>query len=353
MLKLLGSGSGLVSWHQLAGKYGSPEAVASDIYSAADQLRYGWYLLEQGDRRAFQEWWLGFRAGYRTESGAFRVKADDAAAAAADSGFWRSNQMTARLLAQSCSAWPDAQRLDDLFRLSDQLLESHETALASDYLANVPTSAPIPDPAATPTPKPTASPAADKPRQTAVLRLSSIDLFAMQQLVQIDPRWQVLAGQYLKVVEDGYLGDSLPLYALAYDQAQDGYLPFAGDAPVVNTEEAMLVMLHLCEISRLDPHSMSWLREQIFNEKALYEFYHITQGTAASAEECLPAYAMAARIARIQGDRDLYAAAADLLLWHRATNQRSPALNAIFRENADGLVRVTAIDNTWALLALR
>jgi hypothetical protein len=351
MLKLLENGGSLASWYRLAGKFGQPDAVRSAEYLAADQLRYGWFLLEQGDRKIFQNWWLRFRAMYLTETGVIRPDKGSANLAAGD--FWRTNLAGARLLLQSCSRWPDRQRRADLQQLSAQLLELAASGLAVEYLAGMPTPGPTFNPAATPTPKPSVSPAAIAAPQIAVLRLATLDVFAMQQLVQVDPRWQDLAAKYLAIVKAGYLGDALPLYALAYDASRQGYLPYSGDSPSVDTAEAMLVMLHLSEIGQLNGHSLSWLREQLYNQHALYESYHITQNQPTSSQECLPAYAMAARIARIQGDQDLYAAAVERLVWHQATNQRSAALDAIYREDAAGLILVTAADNTWALLALR
>lgn len=354
MLTLLKGSGGLAGWYRLAGKYGTPAAERSADYLAADQLCYGQYFLEQDDHKAFQTWWQSFRSAYWTAAGLVRAMAatPESEITAADD-FWRTNLTAARLLAQSCSRWPDRQRRTDLDKLSARLLELADQALAADYAAAVPTAGPTPDPAATPTPKPSLAPTPETEPTLSVLRLASLDLYAMQQLAQLDPRWQTLYEQALQIVRDGYLSDALPLYALAYAENQGGYVFFNGDTPAIDTEESLLVLLHLAEAGQDVTRGLSWLRDQMYNQHALYASYHITQGQAVSSEECLAAYALAARLARIVADEDLYQAVTQRLLWHQATSQRSAALSAIFREEASGLIRVTAADNTWALLALR
>jgi hypothetical protein len=160
--KLLQSaGTGLLaSRYQLAGRFDQPAAVLSGDYLATDQLLYGQYLLEQDRSEEFQNWWDDFSTAFLTADGLVRTRTnlqDSSVRSAAD--FWRVNLSTLRLLAQSCSRWPSASRLDTLQRLSGQLLDLAGQGLETDFSALVPTPRPLPDPAATPTPRPTASPA--------------------------------------------------------------------------------------------------------------------------------------------------------------------------------------------------
>ena len=213
--------------------------------------------------------------------------------------------------------------------------------------------APTLDPSATPTPKPVVTPAAtDSGSFLPVLRLASVDLFTLQQLAVLDVRWQALYDRYLPLIQSGYLGDDLPLYALGINQAAGTYLYFTGDSPSINTEEALMTLLHLCETGQDQERSLNWLRDQMFNQHAIYMSYHITQGQPTSNQESLKAYAIVARIARIKGDRDLYDAAISRLLWHQATSITSEALSAVFRTDSAGLIYVFAADNSWALLSL-
>jgi hypothetical protein len=347
----------LAAWYRLAGRTGQPPAERSTAALALDQVRYGQFLLEQGDRKRFLAWWEGYRDVWLNDEGGsagnLEHQADAPAPGTAD--WFRVNLLLARLLTQSCTLWPEQQQMEDLVRLSDLILTDLDHGIPTDQTAVVPTAGPILDPGATPSPRPTAAPtpAADAGIRLDVLRLASIDLFAMQSLIQVDEAWQPIYDRCLAVVLNGYLGDAMPLYAWAWQPQSDGYLPFQGDQPVIDTEEAILTILHLCEVGQVPQRSISWIREQLYNHSALYVSYHTGQGTATDQRECLPAYAMVARIARIIRDEPLYRSAVSRLLWHQATSQTSPARSAIFREEPDGAIFIWARDNVWALLALR
>lgn len=358
MLGLLeDSESGMLeSSHRLAARSGQPPALRSGRLLAADQLLYGTYLLEQGWQEDFLAWWARFAGVFQSDSGLIRAEAgqDDQMLSDAED-FWRVNLTTLRLLAQSCAKWPSAERQAVLLNLSAALLDrTGSSGFSEDYVAALPTPAPTIDPAATPTPKPTAAPSGPEPGLTLnVLRLATIDLFTLRSCAPLDARWQALYDRYLPIVTDGYISDDLPLYALGYIDDQEGYLSFTGTSPSINTEESLLTILHLCEIGQENPRSLNWVRNQLYNQRAIYESYHIAQGQATSEKECVAGYAIIARIARIKGDRALYDTAMRRLLWHQATSLTSAARSAVFREDAAGLIYVFARDNAMALLAMR
>jgi hypothetical protein len=345
----------LASRYRLAGPFGRPPAERSDIYHARDQLLYGQYLLEQNSNKEFNRWWREFSSTFLQPQGFVAVYPQQTPEQTlADDDFLPVNLQSARLLAQSCSVWPSRAGQESLGRLSDQLLELGSQGFSANYDAAVPTLPPILDPGATPTPKPTATPAVTEPLPVQrVLRLSTLDLFTMQQLVQADQRWQQLYARYLPIVKNSYISDSLPLYAFGYVDHKESYLNYSGSMPFIDTEEALTTLLHLCEVGQENDRSISWLRDQMFNHRSIYESYHIALGSAGTNVECVPAYAIIARIARIKGDTDLYEAAVNRLLWHQATSQTSAALSAIFRQDSEGMIHVLAADNVMALLALR
>lgn len=353
--QLLSDQGGLAAWYRLAGRTGIPQAERSTVLLALDQARYGQYLLEQQDKKGFAIWWEGFRSAWRMPEGSYRGGIDLTGQdlSLADTDWLRVNLLVARLLVQSCAIWPDQDRYADLRQLSGLLLTDLTAGSPADQTAVVPTAAPVPDPGATPTPKPavTPTPAVDAGIRLNVLRLASIDLFAMNALAQIDPAWEKLSDTYLTCILDGYLGDALPLYAWAWQPDTGGYLPFQGSQPQIDTEEAILTVLHLCEVGQIPEKSIAWIRDRLYNESALYVAYHTGQGVAADSRESLASYAMVARIARSIGDENLYDSAVRRLLWHQATSRTSAALAAIFRQEQDAIF-VWASDNIWALLAV-
>ncbi len=349
---LLNEGTGMLamSYRQLD-RYDLWPAEQSGTILAADQLLYGQYLLEQNRKSDFLAWWKSFESTFQLENGQFQSGIQPADVLADDA--WRVNLSALRLLAQSCTVWPDQARQTTLLELSDQLLIQSGSVIGSDYAAVVPTLAPIQDFAATPTPKPSVSPQAVSGASVDVIRLASLDLFTMQQLAQLDSGWQTLYNKYREVVVAGFVSDELPLYAFGFAEASGAYVNYSGVTPYLDTYESLLTLLHLCEVGQQNTRSINWLRDQLLNKRAIYESYHIAQGQPADENECIAGYGIAARIARITGDQALYDAAVDRLLWHRATSQTSDVRGAVFREAADELIYIFAVDNAWALLGMR
>ena len=394
MLTLLDEKGLLVSWYRLAGRTGTPAAVRSGERRVIDQLLYGQYLLEQRREGDFTVWWQSFARACLTSEGVVSrlpgepARLDDMPAVPGDTAdeIWRVNLLAARVLAQSCVIWPDKARLDTVTRLSDQMLDRLVAQPPTDFETARPTPVPILDPGATPTPKPTVAaepsatmttePALSQPSDAEtitssdaadaaddisasmqVLRLASIDLLAARLLTAIDSRWQDVYEQWLVWIQGGYLGDDLPLYAWAVDPRSiptaPSYMPFTGEFPAVYTEDTVRTLLHLAEVGQLKETSLQWLKNQLYNSGKIYEYYHIVQTTPLSGNESIAAYAMIARIARIQSDQPLYDLVVERLLWHQATNAKSAALSALYRQNETGSITVYAGDNLLGLLAMR
>lgn len=351
MISLLALPDGrLISWHQLAGRGGQPPAEKSSESKPEDQLRYGQYLLEQERKKDFLSWWHDFKGNYLQQNGETGILNEQQTDCTV-----RDNLMLLRVLVQSCALWPEQDRYNQLSALAEELYAEFNGRLPASYVIAVPTPGPVLDPAATPTPKPTAEPEPqpDKLVRKSVLRVSSIDLYSLQLLSHLDPRWQQLYDDYLPIVQGAYLSDNLPLFALGYDQKSGSYIPYAGENPVVDIDESLLTLLHLSEVKAAPETSVRWLIDQIYNHRAVYTQYHLTLAAAAGDIESLPAYAMICRIARLHQDEALYEQTIQRLLWHQATSQSSEALYALFRETESGNYQVWAVDNTWALLAMR
>jgi hypothetical protein len=357
-LNRLNTPVGFRAWYQQADRSNGTEAAVASNLLAGDQLRYGAWLIEQDYRGDFLTWWSNFRQAFMSSDGLVLAERtlgaedvlneNDLAAAIS----WPDSLTCLRILGQAYERWPE-RLLDQAERaLSDRLLQLMEHGLTADRQIAVPTSAPTQDPGATPTPKPAATPTpAPAGPQQGLLQLASLDLLTLRALIALDNRWQAIYDQSIELVKSGYLDDNLPLYALGWLPGNKGYLMFAGSQPVVDTEQSIAVILHLAEIGQAEPRSLSWIKERLFNDRALYKSYHLAQGQPTSSEECLPAYAMVARIARITGDQSLYLKAVERLSWHLATSSTSDVRGAIFRQDGQEIIRIFALDNTWAMLA--
>lgn len=355
--KLLASGFFLQTRCSLATKDGKTPFQSSELLSASDQLLRLQHELEQDRLASFHELREAFADAFVGSDGLVRPFSPtvvDSLASPADSLLY------ARLCAEGYARWKDARLLSACRATSDALLAGLDEVglLSADRLAVLPSPAPTPTdiPDETPTPGPTSTPLptpTPRPVRTlAVLGLSQADFEAMRLLALLDARWTPVLAAHLAVVEGGFLGEDLPLYAEAYSSADSGYLPFTGARPLIDTRESMLVLLHLAEVGRADPRGVAWLRRQVMDVRAVYVSYELATGAPASPEECVPAYAVAARIARLLGDRSLYLAALDRIRWNLATDPNSAAFGAVFRKDADARVHLVAADELWAMLAL-
>lgn len=359
LFERLGTADGFREWYQQQDRDTGLAAVTADRLLASDQLQYGAWLIEQDLHSDFTTWQAAFQGRFLATDGLVikeRTVTADGSLNPADlvaSGSWPPTLQYLRILGQAYARWPSRTLDEAERRLSDRLLDLWQAGLTADREAAIPTTAPTLDPAATPTPKPTGDlkPTPMPGQSAAVIELASLDLLTMRSLAGLDPAWEKLYETALGLTAGGYLGDDLPLYATGWLPASEGYLMFDGDQPVVDTEATIAVVLHLAEVGQAQTRSINWIKERLFNDRALYERYHLAQGQPTSTVECLPAYAMTARIARIVGDKTLYAKAVERLAWHRATSGTSSVLGAVFRQDEAGLIRMTAHDNLWSLLA--
>jgi len=364
-------GAGLVSWYQQANQeLGQPARWSAELL-AQDQLLYGFWLAEQGNQRAFGQWHEQFLATFLSPEGLVYASRQLALTGpvstfsdlqaqnqlepvAEPEPSWPDSLLYARVLALAYAQWPGAELDRQEHDLAESLGQAIGPGLSPDEVVAIPTPVPTQDPAATPTPKPEqpAEPAGNGFASEPVVRLSSLDLLSLKALAEIEPGFSSRYEEALALLRGGLISDALPLYAHSYLASPPGYVRFVSQAPVVDLTDSLSCALHLAEVGALEPRTLSWLMEHLLNDKVLYMSYHIAQGQASTAEESLSGLALAARIARIADREQLYRAAAERLLWHRATSPTSSVRDAIFRQDSQGLVTMTARENILALLAL-
>lgn len=373
----LSTGSGLIAWYvQENREFGVPSSRSTELV-AETQILYGQWLAEQDDQSGFESWLSTFQRDFISPSGlVYSTRTSQPAAAGqlvdasqpdpdlahpegellpADPATvsWPDTLCYLRTLAAAYDHWPTREIDSSIRQSANGLSESIGSSLASDSQTFIPTPAPTQDPGATPTPLPTATPTPDPARPLQpVIRLESLDLLTLAYLGQFDDRLAARYDEALAIAQGGLISATLPLYAASYSTETGGYVRFDDAAPVISLESALQTALHLAEVGHLDPRTLSWLKEHLLNDGALYESYHIVQGQATSPDESLTGYALTARMARIAGDQLLYDKAVERLAWHIATSQTSQVRDAVFRQSTDGTIRMLANDNVWALLAL-
>jgi len=339
-----------IAWHRLPGRGGDPPAETAPEIETGDQVLLLRRAAETGDRKTFEQCfaWL---SGHRTDDSGRLVDAE---------GWPAENQVALdalRAMAEGYSAWGGRDLAAAIRSLSDALLASGGTL-------GVPADARVALPGPTPTPSWVGTPEREgegtvAPTETgtssgarAYCALAGLDLYTMRLLSAVDARWNAAADAALAAIQGAYAGDTLPLYLAGADPATGSPVPYAGDTATIDTLQTLLTVLHLCEAGEQRPESIAWIRRTLYNEGAIARAYRIVSGEPSDTAEDPAVYAVAARIARVLRDPELYRLATDRLRWHIADLRTSQAYGTVFRETAEGRIEVRAADNAWALLAM-
>ncbi|MFC6253625.1 glycosyl hydrolase family 8 [Secundilactobacillus hailunensis] len=120
----------------------------------------------------------------------------------------------------------------------------------------------------------------------------------------------------LQLIQKGYLGSQLPLYAANYNWTRRQY-----STSPLNTSEALLTLLHLAEVKHLKESSLRWLAHQVTNS-TLYNRYEVS-GAVSNWGESAANYAIAARIFAVTRQPALYRLAMNQVWRFQIQNRRS------------------------------
>ncbi|KJS86719.1 MAG: hypothetical protein JM58_06470 [Peptococcaceae bacterium BICA1-8] len=119
------------------------------------------------------------------------------------------------------------------------------------------------------------------------------DFEAMQLMGQFDKKWDKLAAINIEIILNNQV-KGLPFF-------QDKWFSEEGGFPTV---ENLMIMMHLSEVGIKDTQSFAWLKKQL-KQQGLYGSYSI-EGKPLSSVESPAIYAIAARIAKLNNDKELY-----------------------------------------------
>lgn len=152
--------------------------------------------------------------------------------------------------------------------------------------------------------------------------LAYYDLATLKYFESVSKKERGYYREQLKLVEKGYLGDIFPLYAPSYNWKTNQY-----GTKNLNTSEALITVLHLAEIGKMKPETVSWLKMQIDNKK-LYNSY-TTAGAIEDHDQSTGNYAIAAMIFARNGDRKYYQKAMNLVWDDQVRNKNSKIYGAL------------------------
>lgn len=175
------------------------------------------------------------------------------------------------------------------------------------------------------------------------ITLCYIDLDTMRRLAQYDQRWAPVTRTMQDIAEKGYLGDTFPLYAGAYQYSTGEY-----GREDINTVQSLLTVLNLTRADVCPQRTLDYLKDRI-EDGALYGAYQ-QDGTPVNETQSTAIYAICAMIFAAADDGETYAQCIGRMDTLQVTDEDSEVYGAF--ANADTL-ELYAFDNLTAMLAYR
>ena len=119
------------------------------------------------------------------------------------------------------------------------------------------------------------------------LTLCYADFKTMDMLIKEDKQWESVFDNSLKVVKEGYLGDSFPCYATSFNYKSKIY-----DTKKINTIQTLITAIHLAEIGQCPQQTIDFVKEKVKNRN-LYGGY-LKTGEPTDQINSTAVYALAA-----------------------------------------------------------
>lgn len=169
------------------------------------------------------------------------------------------------------------------------------------------------------------------------------DLKTMSELAKRDETLKEPYEKARKLIEEGRISDSFPLYYSWYNFKTREY-----ERDDLNTAEALVTLLHLAEADMLPKESISWLKKEISGEGIKARYTVEGQPVNGYQYDSTAVYALTAMIAREIGDRDLQGKALKKMEIMRIVNTSYAYHGAFGMTDGTGII---AFDQIMAMLA--
>lgn len=185
----------------------------------------------------------------------------------------------------------------------------------------------------------------DGQNKNYTITLSYLDLSTMKYLSYIDFNWKKICTQSLRILDNGYISDEVPLYRNSYNMKTEKY-----DNKDINMVSSLICVLNKAEVFEDVSKSVNWLTKKFKKDGAIYSKYNSNTGNKASNEESASVYSLLVQIANKTGNNDLYNMSLKKLKKLQVLNKNSDMYGGY--ENLENLYAYS-IDNLNALLAYR
>lgn len=174
--------------------------------------------------------------------------------------------------------------------------------------------------------------------------LCYLDLKSLDMLRKLDKKWDVVFSSSIKIINEGYIDDNLPLYKKYYDNNKNDY-----DEEDIDTLLSLIVILNKAEIGEDISPSIRWIKNQ-FKEYGYISTKYTLNNNEGSDIESTAIYGLIAQISKKINDEELYKLAIDRMNLFQVKDLKSDIYGAF---GDDKSKVVFSYDNLNALLAYR
>ena len=178
-----------------------------------------------------------------------------------------------------------------------------------------------------------------------VTTLCYLDLYALKLFSLFDDKWNDVYTKSLKIINNGYISDELPLYRKYYD----GNIEIFDNEENIDTLLSILVILNKAEVNEDISKSVDWIKERLKYIGYISTSYNINT-LDESKIESTSIYANIAQIAKVINDEELYNMAINKMKNFQVINEKSNIYGSFGNEQTED---VYSYDNLNALLAFR
>lgn len=175
------------------------------------------------------------------------------------------------------------------------------------------------------------------------LTLCYADFNTMDMLMKLDNRWKLIFHNSLKIVKDGYLGDSFPCFATSFHYSSNTY-----NTQQINMVQSLITAINLSDIGQCPEQTIDFIEEKVKN-KNLFGSYSST-GSPTDNIKSTAVYALAAILGSKTGNKELEDAAIDVMIQFQVLDEH----NELYGGFANTATKdAFSFDNLNALIAMQ
>ena len=175
------------------------------------------------------------------------------------------------------------------------------------------------------------------------LTLCYADFKTMNTLINADERWKPVFDNSLKVIKEGYLGDSFPCFASSFDYLSNTY-----NTQQINMVQSLITAINLAEVNQCPKQTIDFIEKKVKNEELFGNY--LSTGEPIDNVKSTAVYALAAILGRKTGNKKLEDDAIQVMLQFQVLDKNSELYGGFADVNTKDAF---SFDNLNALIALQ